>query len=172
MRIVDQTVELPGDGFDPAKPKGRDLWTMGMAQLFTSCSPAMFREFEVPYTSRWYARFGLGYYGCCDALDRNIDNVRAIPNVRKISISPWSNVDRSADGIGHDFVMSRKPNPALLAMDGWEPEAVERELRATADACRRTRTPVEFILKDVSTIRYDARRLWEWVDVAMRVATE
>ena len=29
---------------------------------------------------------------------------------------------------------------------------------------------MELILKDVSTIRYDAPRLWEWVDVAMRLA--
>jgi hypothetical protein len=166
------TDELPHEGFDPARPRAEDLWTMGMAQLFTSCSPAMFREFEVEYTSRWYARFGLGYYGCCDVLDRNIDNIRMIPNVRKISISPWANVDRSADGIGHDYVMSRKPNPALLAMDSWEPEAVEKELRATVETCRRTGTPVELILKDVSTIRYDARRLWEWVDIAMRVVNE
>ena len=145
---------------------------MGMAQVFTSASPKMFREFEVTHTARWYARFGLGYYGCCDVLDRNIDNIRAIPNVRKISISPWANVDRGADNIGRDFVMSRKPNPSLLAMDGWEPEAVEKELRATVETCRRTGTPVELILKDVSTIRYDAGRLHEWVDIAMRVVNE
>ena len=57
-------------------------------------------------------------------------------------------------------------------MDSWEPEAVEKELRATVETCRRTGTPVELILKDVSTIRYDARRLWEWVDVAMRVVNQ
>jgi hypothetical protein len=166
------TDELPHEGFDPERPRAEDLWTMGMAQVFTSASPKMFREFEVDHTSRWFARFGLGYYGCCDVLDRNIDHIRAIPNVRKISISPWSNVDRGADGIGRDFVMSRKPNPALLAMDGWDPEAVEKELGATLATCRRTGTPVEFILKDVSTIRYDARRLWEWVDIAMRLVKE
>ncbi len=163
------TDELPHDGFDPDRPRAEDLWTMGMAQLFTSASPAMFKELEVDYTVRWYARFGLGYYGCCDVLDRRIDLIRGIPNVRKISISPWANVDRGAASMGGDFVLSRKPNPALLAMDGWEPEAVEKELRAAIEACRSNGTPVELILKDVSTIRYDARRLWEWVDTAMRV---
>ena len=166
------TDELPHDGFDPEQPRAEDLWTMGMAQVFTSASPAMFKEFEVDYTIRWYERFGLGYYGCCDVLDRRVDLVRAIPNVRKISMSPWANPDRGADGIGRDFVFSRKPNPALLAMDGWEPEAVEKELRASIDACRRNGTPLELILKDVSTIRYEARRLWEWVDIAMRLVKE
>jgi hypothetical protein len=164
------TDELPAAGFDPDRPRARDLWTMGMAQIFTSVSPAMFREFEVEYTKRWFARFGLGYYGCCDVLDRKIDLVRQIPNVRKISISPWSNVERSADAIGGDYVMSRKPNPALFAMDGWEPDAAERELRASVEACRRSGTPIELILKDVSTIRGRRDRLEAWVAIAMKVA--
>ena len=166
------TDELPHDGFDPERPRAEDLWTMGMAQVFTSASPAMFKEYEIPYTVRWYERFGLGYYGCCDVLDRRVDIIREIPHVRKISMCPWANVDRGADAMGHDFVCSRKPNPALLAMDGWEPEAVEKELRASIDTCRRTGTPLELILKDVSTIRYKARRLWEWVDIAMRLVKE
>ena len=145
---------------------------MGMAQVFTSASPAMFDEFEIAYAIRWYERFGLGYYGCCDVLDRRVNLIRKIPHVRKISMSPWADVERGADNIGHDYVFSRKPNPALLAMDGWDPGAVEKELRATVETCRRTGTPVELILKDVSTIRYDARRLREWVDVAMRVVNE
>jgi hypothetical protein len=166
------TDELPHDGFDPERPRAEDLWTMGMAQVFTSASPAMFKEYEIPYTVRWYERFGLGYYGCCDVLDRRVDIIREIPHVRKISMCPWANVDRGADAMGHDFVCSRKPNPALLAMDGWEPEAVEKDLRASIDTCRRTGTPLELILKDVSTIRYEARRLWEWVDIAMRLVKE
>jgi hypothetical protein len=163
------TDELPHAGFDPAKPRAEDLWTMGMAQVFTSASPAMFDEFEIPHTSRWYERFGLGYYGCCDVLDRRIDLIRKVPHVRKISISPWADANRAADTIGRDFVMSRKPNPALLAMDTWDPGAVEAELRATIETCRRTDTPLELILKDVSTIRNEPRRLWEWVEVATRL---
>jgi hypothetical protein len=163
------TDELPHAGFDPARPRAEDLWTMGMAQILTSVSPAMFKEFEVDYTIQWYSRFGLGYYGCCDVLDKRIDLIRTIPNVRKISMSPWANVERGAESIGRDFVFSRKPNPALLATDSWEPDAVERDLKLTIEACRRNGTPLEIILKDVSTIRYDPRRLWEWVDVAMRL---
>ncbi len=166
------TDELPHAGFDSQRPRAEDLWTMGMAQVFTSASPAMFKEFEVQHTARWYERFGLGYYGCCDVLDRRIDIIREIPNVRKISMCPWTNPDRGADGMGRDFVFSRKPNPAHLAMDSWEPDVVEADLRATIGACRRTGTPLELILKDVSTIRYDARRLWEWVEIAMRLVNE
>jgi hypothetical protein len=163
------TDELPHPGFDPERPRAEDLWTMGMAQILTSVSPAMFREFEVDYARKWYSRFGLGYYGCCDVLDGRIDLIRTIPNVRKISMSPWADVERGAESIGRDFVFSGKPNPAYLARDSWDRAAVERELRLTIEACRRNGTPLELILKDVSTIRYQPQRLREWVDLAMRL---
>jgi hypothetical protein len=49
---------------------------------------------------------------------------------------------------------------------------VEKDLRVAIDTCARNGTPLEFILKDVSTIRYDPRRLWEWVDIAMRLVRQ
>ena len=58
------------------------------------------------------------YYGCCDPLDGKMNEVRMIPNVRKISMSPWVNEERGATEIGCDFVYSRKPNPAFLAGNG------------------------------------------------------
>ncbi len=165
------TDELPHPGFDPAHPRAEDLWTMGMAQIFTSVSPQMFQEFEVDYATRWFARFGLGYYGCCDVLHERVDIIRSIPRVRKISMSPMADVDRGAEAIGNDFVLSAKPNPAYLARDGRHTDAIERDLKRTIDACRRNGTPLEIILKDVSTVRDEPARLWEWVDSAMRLAT-
>ena len=166
------TDELPGPGFDPARPRANDIWTYGMAQLLASVSRAMFDEFEIAYATRWYARFGLGYYGCCDPLHDRIDLVRRLPNVRKISMSPWADVERGAEAIGRDFVFSRKPMPAMLAMDGWEPEAVEADLRRTLDACVRHECPVELILKNISTVRNRPGRIWEWAAIASRLVRE
>ena len=164
--------ELPAAGFDPAHVRAKDLWTAGMAQIFSSVSPAMHDEYEIEYAIPWYARFGLGYYGCCEPLDRKVAVIRRLPNVRKISMSPWVEVERGAEAIGPDYVFSRKPSPAFLAVDAWSPAAVERDLRATADACKRHGSPLEFILKDISTVRYEPRRLWEWTEIAMRIARE
>ena len=100
------TDELPKPGFNPAKPRTRDLWTFGMAQIFGSVSRAMHEEFEIPYMQRIYSRFGMGYYGCCEPLDDRIDLVRKIPNVRKVSMSPWTNQERGAAAIAGDFVFS------------------------------------------------------------------
>ena len=161
--------ELPAAGYDPERPRAKDLWTCGMAQIFSSVSPAMHQAFDLDYAERWYSRFGLVYYGCCEPLDTKLGLVRKIPHLRKISMSPWVDVERGAEQIGGDFVFSRKPSPALLAGDTWSAEAVERDLRETLVACRRHGCPVEFILKDISTVRYAPQRLWEWAEIAMRV---
>ena len=163
------TDELPAPGYDPQKPRTKDLWMYGLAQMFSTVSPAMFKEFEVDYASRICARFGLVYYGCCDPLDRKMAEVRMIPNVRKISMSPWVNEDRGASEIGSDYVYSRKPSPALVATGQFRPDHVQADLQATRTACDKYGCPLELILKDISTVRYQPERLFEWARVAMQV---
>ena len=163
------TDELPAPGFDPNKPRAKDLWTMGMAQIFSSVSPAMHQAFDLDYAVRFYKRFGLVYYGCCEPLHLKLDMVKKIPNLRKISMSPWVDVEKGAEQIGRSFVFSRKPSPAFLAGRSWHPDAVEEDLRDVVERCAHHGCPVELILKDISTVGYRPQRLWEWADVAMRV---
>jgi hypothetical protein len=162
------TDELPAPGYDPNKPRTKDLWMFGLAQMFSTVSPEMFKEFEVDYTSRICARFGLVYYGCCDPLDGKMNEVRMIPNVRKISMSPWASQERGAAEIGGDYVFSRKPNPAFLAPDRFDPGQVRADLEQTREVCDRHGCPLEIILKDISTVRRDPERLFEWSRIAMR----
>ncbi len=165
------TDELPAAGYDPAKPRTRDLWTFGLAQMFSTVSPAMFKEFEVDYSSRMCARFGLVYYGCCDPLDGKMDEVRLIPGVRKVSMSPWTDQKRGAAEIGGDYVFSRKPSPAFLAEDRFDAVRVRQDLEISRDVCARYGCPLELILKDISTVRYEPQRLWEWARIAMEVVS-
>ncbi len=161
--------ELPAEGYDPDHVRAKDLWTFGMAQIFSSVSPRMHQTFELDYVYPWYERFGLGYYGCCEPLDDKIDIVRTIPNLRKISMSPWVDVWKSAARIGEDFVFSRKPSPALVATDVMDEDAVRADLQETYAACRTHNTPLEYTLKDISTVRYEPQRLWRWAEIAMEV---
>jgi hypothetical protein len=164
------TDELPAPGYDPARPRTRDIWMFGLAQMFSTVSPAMFKEFEVDYASRICARFGLVYYGCCDPLDRKMAEVRMIPNVRKVSMSPWVDQERGAEEIGRDYVFSRKPSPAYLAMAPFDAEGVRGDLAATKRICEKHGCPLELILKDISTVGYEPERLFKWAKVAMEVA--
>ncbi|HPC45105.1 MAG TPA: hypothetical protein PLJ50_08175 [Candidatus Latescibacteria bacterium] len=164
------TDELPAPGYNPEKPRTKDMWAMGLAQMFSTVSPKIFKEFEVDYVSRLCARFGLVYYGCCDPLDGKMNEVRMIPNVRKVSMSPWVNEERGAAEIAGDYVYSRKPSPAFLAHDSFDAEAVRSDLQKTRDICERYGCPLEYILKDISTVRYQPQRLFKWSEVAMEVA--
>jgi len=166
------TDELPAPGYDPEKPRTRDLWAAGLAQMFSTVSPQMFKEFEVDYVSPLCARFGLVYYGCCDPLDRKMAEVRMIPNVRKVSMSPWVDEELGAEEIGRGFVYSRKPSPALLATDKFDPDLVRDDLMATREVCARRGCALEFILKDISTVRYEPKRLSQWAAIAMEVACD
>jgi hypothetical protein len=160
--------ELPGPDFNPVAVKPHNMWGCSNAQIFSDVSPQMHWEFAVEHDLRWLARWGLVYYGCCEALDRKIEILRRIPNLRKISASPWCNTERLIDKVGGDYVLSRKPNPAVLADDLWQPELARQELQSflerTGGNCH-----VEFIMKDISTVRYHPQRLWEWAAIAMEV---
>ena len=119
--------------------------------------------------SRLCARFGLVYYGCCDPLDGKMNEVRLLPNVRKVSMSPWVKQERGAAEIGSQVVYSRKPSPALLAWDAFDTEQVREEILATRLVCEKHGCPLEYILKDVSTVRYEPQRLFKWAEIAMQV---
>ena len=150
----------------PNTHTAKNSWTYSAAQLFSMVSPEMHDEFDVQYIIPWYKRFGLGYYGCCEPDDIKVDVLRKLPNLRKISMSPWVNVELGAEKIGKDFVFSRKPNPSNLAWDIYPEETILKEFRQTLDATSKNGCPVEFILKDLTTVRNDPSRLWKWAATA------
>lgn len=164
------TRALPAPGRDPGRVRARDMWGCSNAQIFSTVSPEMHWEFAVKHELPWFERWGLNYYGCCEPLDTKIDVLRRIPRLRKVSISPWADVSRAAEGIGRDYVISYKPNPAVVADAAWRPEMVREQLR---DAIRRMAAcPLEIVLKDISTVRHEPRRLWDWARIVMEVVEE
>jgi len=160
------TRELPGNDVDPQYIRPRNMWGCSNAQIFSEVSPRMHWEFALKHDLRWLERWGLTYYGCCEPLDQKIDLLRKIPNLRKISVSPRCNTDRAIGQIGADYVISRKPNPAILAEDQWHPDRARADIRSFLDRtggfCH-----VELIMKDVSTVRYQPQRLWQWATIAV-----
>ena len=163
------TDELPPPDYDPERVRTCDMWGRTMSQIFSAVSPAMHEEFALQYECRYLNRFGLTYYGCCEPLDKKVEILRRnVPNLRKISMSPWIDLDVAAENVGTDYVFSYKANPACLAEDQWRPDAVRRELGAILD--RLEGLHVEVIVKDISTVRYAPHRLWEWARIASELA--
>lgn len=152
---------------EPVGNTSKHAWGAGLAQLFSSVSPDMMEEFEFPYIRKMAEQFGLIYYGCCDRLDDRMDLVKTIPNVKKVSCSPWSDRNHFAEVIGSNLIMSNKPNPALLAGSSIDEDSIRKDLRHTIDAAKSHNVPLELILKDISTVNYQRERLTRWHEIAM-----
>ncbi len=163
------TKALPGARFDPARVQPRNMWGCSNAQIFSEVSPEMHWEFALKHDLRWLERWGLTYYGCCEPLDGKIEILRRIPNLRKVSASPWCRTERLVEKIGAHYVVSRKPSPAILAEDEWHPERARADLRDFLDRAK-GHCHVELIMKDISTVRYHPQRLWDWARIAMEEA--
>jgi hypothetical protein len=163
------TRALPGAPFEPAHVRPSNMWGCSNAQIFSEVSPEMHWAFAIQHDLRWLRRWGLNYYGCCEPLDGKAELLKKIPNLRKVSVTPWCRNERAVEMLGPHWVMSRKPNPAILAEDAWHPEraraALVEFMEATSGRCH-----VELIMKDISTVRYQPQRLWEWEKIAMDVA--
>ncbi len=160
--------DLPGDSFTGEKALAKDCWAFGMAQLFATVSPAMHDEYEIELVKPLYERFGLMYYGCCEPLHDRIHLIRKIKNVRKISISPWANIDIAAEQIGRDYEFSSKINPAFIA-NGFVKDDIVDQFSHVLRATQAHGTPAEFILKDVSTLGNHLERLDMWAELAMHL---
>ena len=121
--------------------------------------------------SRIFEKFGAIYYGCCERLDDRLDIVSKMPNIRKISCSPWSDRERFAANLPKHIIMSNKPNPALLADSIWDEDAVRKDIRRTIQAARENHVPLEMILKDVSTVCNQPFRVKRWGKIALEEAS-
>jgi len=159
---------LPGEKYDPYNIKPHNMWGCSNAQIFTQVSPEMHWEFALRHELRWLDKWGATYYGCCEPLDNKISILEKIPNLRKISVSPWANLDTIIREAGDKYVLSIKPSPAIFAEDNFDTENARSTLE---NIIKKTRgfSHIEIIMKDISTVRYHPEWLWEWEKIAMDV---
>jgi hypothetical protein len=163
------TDELPRPDFDGKRVRMIDMWGNSTPQIFSCVSPEMHWEFALKHEMRILERFGLNCYGCCEPLHHKVDILRRIPRLRRISMSPFVNIEQGAAAIGQDFIYSAKPNPAVLASNSWRPDLARRDL---AELLEKTRgLHLEIILKDIHTTRGEPQRLWDWAKMAMEMVT-
>ena len=162
------TSDLPGE-YDGGIVKRSQVWGRGMAQIFGSVSKDMHEEFDIDYMKEIMEPFGLVYYGCCEPLDKKVDIVEKIPHLRKISITPWADVDNAAEVIGKRYVIANKPNPALVATATLDEDAVRQTIKRTLDACKRNGCSADIVLKDISTVSHNVQNLIRFEQIAMEL---
>lgn len=142
----------------------KQMWGCGNAQIFSEVSPAMHWQFSLQYEMEWLKQFGVNYYGCCEPLWHKMDIMDKIPNLRKVSMSPWNKWDLAAERCKGKYVMSCKPNPAMFAVGQFNEDNARKELEKIVretDGCS-----IEIVLKDISTVDYKPEKLWRWAALA------
>ena len=162
------TDELPPADADPEHVRPQDMWASAEAQEMAQVSPEHHAEFILQYEKRLLEPFGLTGYGCCEDLTRKLDDVFTIPHIRRISISPWSDVDICSEKLKGNYIFSWKPNPAHL-VGHFNPEAIREYIRHTVRAAENHDCVLEMILKDTHTCEQQPDRFDEWTRIAREV---
>ena len=162
---IGYTDELPQpDRRDGDPVRAKDLWMLSESQETVGISPRMFAEFIFPYQLPIIERFGLCYYGCCEPVHSRWDSLRKIPNLRRVSVSPWCDEQVMAEALAGRGIFCRKPNPSLISTEAWDEELIRRDLRSTVETARDC--ALEIVMKDVHTVADQPWRLGRWVEIA------
>lgn len=159
--------ELPGQDY-PGYSRLIDLWGFAESQETVGVSPSMFKEFIFDYQLPILKRFGLNCYGCCEPVDQRWLMISSIPRLRRVSISPWSNIEEMAKALGERYIFSMKPHPGVLAEECLDEDRIRLDLRKAMKLTRGCR--VEVIMKDNETLRNDPERVVRWVKIAKEEA--
>jgi hypothetical protein len=162
--------ELPQPDFE-GTVRLKDLWGFAEAQTMSEVSPAMHEEFVLEYELPLLERLGLNCYGCCEPLHRHLDTLkRRVPNLRRVSISPWADRKVSAEKLGSGIIYNWKPNPAALAAVEFDADWVRQDIRQTVDLARANGCVLEMVMKDTHTCNRQPWRFDEWTRIAMEEA--
>ena len=159
------TDELPESGFDPARVRPRDMWASAESQELAQVGPKQHAEFALFYEKPLLEPFGLTGYGCCEDLARKLDDVFTIPNMRRVSISPFADVDACAEQLKGDYIFSWKPHPAHL-VGAFDEERIRNYIRHTIATGRQHGCVLEMILKDTHTCQNQPERFDRWTQIA------
>jgi len=115
----------------------KDLWCWPESQEAEPFSPSMFDEFFLPAIAEIANMFGLSYYGCCERVTDRFEYIaKAIPNLRTVSISGWSDLKEAGEMLGSNYVFSRKPVPAYVSSETPNWDLVEKEAAQTREATK------------------------------------
>jgi hypothetical protein len=159
--------ELPPPLNDPVSTL-KDCWCWVESQETNVLGPEMFGEWFLPYLAEFGNQFGLVHYGCCEPLHDRIELIKkAMPKLRAVSVSGWSNFEKMAESLGGSYVYCRKPTPALISGESPNWEAARNDIQRTWDCAKEG--PLAFIVRDVYDINNEISRMTEWVRMVKKI---
>lgn len=141
----------------------RDMWGFCDSQETVSMDPDLYGEFILPRHKKILERFALNCYGCCEPFNPRWKYVKQLPNLRRVSVSPWADWSTVPELLGKDYIASVKPMPTPLALSAIDENVVRRDCRK---AVEETRGGIcEFIMKDNHTLGNNPQNAIRWVEI-------
>ena len=130
----------------------REIWGNLNSQETVSISPSMYHDFVFPAYKRVAEKFGLTYYGCCEPVHSIWADVKTLPHLRKVSVSPWCDEKFMGEELRHTpIIYSRKPSPNFIGVgELLDEEAYTKHIDETltcAAGCE-----LEIIHRDIYTL--------------------
>jgi hypothetical protein len=165
------TDQLPKACFDPNQVRTIDLWASAESQEMAVVSPRMHADFVMSYEGRLLEPFGLTGYGCCEDLTSKLDEVFKLPHMRRISISPFADVNHCAEKLAGNYIFSWKPKPSHL-VGSFDPTAIKKYVQHTLEVTQANSCVLEIILKDTHTCEHQPERFDIWTQVARQAIQE
>jgi hypothetical protein len=159
------------DPLAPPSPAGtyslQHCWGMANSQEFDQVSAAMWEEFCLDYQRPLLARYGLVGYGCCENLTCKLDGVFSLPNLRIITCSAWTNLERVIERAGTDYcIMWRQKASDVVFPDDLA--TIRQGLEAGLERLRGCR--YQIVLRELETLAGHPDRLSEWTRLAKELA--
>lgn len=145
--------------------KTTDLWGFMDSQETVGVSPEMFNEFIFPCYKKIASVFGRLNYGCCEPVHPHWDTLKTLPNLKKVSISPWCDEDFMAEQLrGSGIIFHRKPNPVYLGVGtNLDEDAVREHFEKTIKTARGCK--LEIAQRDVYTVGGDINKVRRYVKI-------
>lgn len=149
----------------PGQIKTTDIWGFMDSQETVGVSPEMFHEFIFPYYKRIAENFGRLSYGCCEPVSAFWEDIKTLPNLKKVSISPWCDEEFMAEQLrGSGIIYHRKPSPNFLGVgDTLDEEAFRQHIEKTLVTARGCE--LEITQRDVYTINHDINKVKRYVEI-------
>lgn len=145
--------------------KTTDVWGFLDSQETVGVSPAMFHEFIFPCYARIATRYGRLSYGCCEPVHTFWNDIKTLPNLKKVSISPWCDEAFMANELrGSGIIYHRKPSPNYLGIGAvLDEEAFRKHIEKTLITARGCE--LEITQRDVYTVNRDIQKVRRYVEI-------
>lgn len=163
------TTQLPAPTKSGIGCSLKDMWGATSDQILTSVGPDLTREFAFEYEKPYSELFGLYGYGCCERLDNKLkDLTAAFKNLRKVSVSPYSDLESCLEQLGSQYVACFKPNSNYLVLDDFAEaqDYLTKELERVIQLCQKYNNNLVINMKTIIDLHGDPTRLWWWCDMA------